>query len=48
MNTGLGGEDLYMLAWIALKDAGITVPAFDEFARKVTDFFVEDEPASPT
>jgi len=36
--NGIGLEDMYILAWIALRDAGHVVPDFDRFAKSIVSF----------
>jgi hypothetical protein len=45
---GLGMEDLYLLAWIALKDAGTVVPDFDRFCKQVKSVDVDAPDTNPT
>lgn len=45
---GLGMEDLYLLSWIALKDADIVVPDFDRFCKQVKSVEVETPELNPT
>jgi hypothetical protein len=45
---GIGIEDMYLIAWIALRDAEITVPDFERFAKSVRDFGVSGDDENPT
>lgn len=45
---GLGFEDLYLLAHIALRDSGHIVPDFDKFCKTVRNIEVEGEDTNPT
>lgn len=45
---GLGFEDLYLLAHIALKDSGTVVPDFDRFCKQVKNINVEIDDSNPT
>jgi hypothetical protein len=45
---GVGIEDMYLIAWIALRDAEITVTDFERFCKTVTDFQVDGDDANPT
>ena len=47
-SAGLGFEDLYLLAHIALRDNGHTVPDFDRFCKEVQSIEVDVEDPNPT
>lgn len=45
---GLGIEDLYLLAHIALRDNAITVPDFERFCKSVQSLEVDAPDTNPT
>lgn len=45
---GIGIEDMYLIAWIALRDAEITVPDFERFCKTVVSFEAEQADTNPT
>ena len=46
-SAGLGFEDLYLLAHIALRDNGHIVPDFDRFCKEVQSIEVDVEDPNP-
>ena len=47
-SAGLGFEDLYLLAHIALRDNGHVVPDFDRFCKEVQNIDVNVQDPNPT
>lgn len=45
---GVGLEDMYLIAWIALRDAGHVVPDFDKFCKSVVSFEGSGSELNPT
>jgi hypothetical protein len=48
VQEGLGLEDTYLIAHIALRDAGIVVPDFDRFCKLIKTLDIVGDELNPT
>ena len=46
--NGIGLEDMYLIAWLALRDSEITVPDFEKFCKLVVSFEASGDEPNPT